>query len=75
MEQICIVYYVYGQNLLLLIVFHMHAVKPHHLKLDVVDKNLGDIENPKYDNRLRLSTPFLFFVCNNTIQEYFSMIL
>lgn len=54
MEQICIAYYVYGQSLLLLIVFHMHAVKPHHLKLDVVDKNLGGIKNPKYDNRLRL---------------------
>lgn len=63
MEQICIAYYVYGQSLLLLIVFQMHAVKPHHLKLDVVDKNLGGIENPKYDNRLRLSTRFLCFVC------------
>lgn len=75
MEQICIVYYVYGQNLLLLIVFHMHAVKPHHLKLDVVDKNLGGIENPKYDNRLRLSTPFLFFVCIPFKSTYFSLIL
>lgn len=63
MEQICIAYYVYGHSLLLPIVFQMHAVKFHHLKLDVVDKNLGGIENPKYDNRLRLSTRFLFFVC------------